>query len=357
MKYKENWPEARERWIAYWNGDIIDRPIILMMVPKKEIHQVPEPKDPFTKWTDIDYEIKRKEAIHHSRYYLGEAIPHTRHGMAWSAYYGGPVKYQPDSIWLEPCIESWDKTPDWKKDWNDWGWKHLKKAVRETAKTAAGKYSVGLPPLLHACPNDMLSMMRGPSRFLMDLIEYPEEVKHALKMMRQNYPPMYDELYTIIHSYGFEGYGNWWPVWSKERLGIWQSDVSAMISPEMYEEFIVPEIEELSSTVKYSFYHLDGPDAIKHVDRICDVSGIHTIQWMPGAGQKPGALQWMNLFKRIQAKNKGILIYMGVNDLETIIKELNPRKLILWMGAKTVTEAKEIFKKAAFWTAKYWGKR
>ena len=129
-------------------------------------------------------------------------------------------------------------------------------------------------------------------------------------------------------------------------MGVFQSDVSCMLSPEMVEKFIIPHLEITASFVTHGCYHLDGPDAIKHVERICEVPGIHTIQWVPGAGQKPGALQWMGLFKKVQANGRSIYFGLQHSELETIIRELDPRKMILGMSAATIEEANQLMAKS-----------
>ncbi len=367
--YKENWQDARRHWVAFWEGEIIDRPCLMIRAPKypeakyrlkdcpfptRKEYVVPEPEDPFTKWTNINYQIEHQEAVCRSTHYLGESIPFPVVQMAWCAYYGGPLQYGSDTIWPMPFIESWSKAPDWSKDWDDWGWRHLKKATQAMVEAAAEKYFVGTPPFFYAGPSDMLSAMRGPSRFLMDLVEHPEAIKHASKMIRRTYLKMYDELQEIRSKEG-EGYCSWLEAWSGKRMAAFQSDVSCMISPKMFEEFIIPELEELSGAMDCSFYHLDGPEALKHVDMICELPKVTVIQWVPGVGQPIGAY-WMDLYKKIQAKGKGLYIHVPKGELETIIRELNPRRLLLKMEARDMAEAKRIFKKAAFWTARYHGK-
>lgn len=360
MSYKKDWDDARRHWTAYWQGEIIDRPVMCVTVPRADAPPLPpEPADLKAKWTDIDYQVRWTEAKNLSVHYLGDAIPTVPGGpqMAWCAYYGGPITYMPDTIWLDRCIDSWDAAPDWAHDWDDWGWRHLKDMVRALAAARAGKYFVGFPPTMHLAPNDMLAQMRGVNSFLSDLIEHPGEVKRALTAMRANFGRLYDEMWDIIHAEGYSGYSNWWTIWCPRRLGVWQSDISCMISPAMFEEFIVPELEDNCCLVEHSCYHLDGPGAIRHVERVCEVPGIHTIQWVPGSGQAPGALQWMELFRKIQAKGKSVLLGAQPQEVETLIRELDPSRLLIGTGTATVAEAEALLENAGKWTARYGGKR
>jgi hypothetical protein len=274
--------------------------------------------------------------------------------FGWHCCYGAEVEFQPDTIWIRPMIDSWATAPNWETDWDDWGWRYLKKAYERIVDEVAGKYFLGMGLILP--PNDLLALLRGPERFQIDLVEYPDEVKRVLTIMRRNYVHMQRELDTI-RLRKLEGYGCHWPVWSREPMGHMQSDLSCMISSKMFDEFIMPEIEHLAGAVTNCFYHLDGPGAIRHLGRICSVPNIKCIQWVPGAGQPGGALHWLDLYKRIQAMGKAVYTGVGVAELETVIRELDPRKLLIQMGARSKAEGEDLLRKATEWTGKYWGRK
>ena len=62
-------------------------------------------------------------------------------------------------------------------------------------------------------------------------------------------------------------------------------DFSCMISTEQYKELIVEEIEKEVEYLDGSIYHLDGPDAVRLLDRILQTLGLIGVQWVYGAGQ------------------------------------------------------------------------
>ena len=65
----------------------------------------------------------------------------------------------------------------------------------------------------------------------------------------------------------------------------------------------------------------------------------------------------MDLFKRIQAKGRSVYFGLRKDELETVIRELDPRKVILGLGASSLEEADSLLQKAQEWTARYWGAR
>ena len=349
------WDQAEKYWQAFWHGERLDRPPLMIYVPNPNHTMTePEPKDYETKHNDPEFILQCNEAKLPGQYYLGEALPVSKTlQSAWCPTYGFGVEYHPDTIWINPGITDWNLAPDWHKDWDDEGWRTLRKAYACLVEGAGGRYFVGMPPLL--VPNDLLSVLRGVERFLIDLIMAPELVLEALEIMQRNYVRMWNELDAMRDC--SQGYGNWWPIWCPDRLRVVQSDVSCMLSREMFERFVLPELYVLGEDVDHLFYHLDGPDAIRHLDMVCSVPKIKAIQWVPGAGQPQDGLYWMDLFKKIQSFGKCVWTGGSPDQLETYIEELDPGRLLLGTRAESIEEAQQIKQKVASWTAKYWGRK
>jgi len=346
-----DWDEAVERWTAFWRGELLDRPPVLMTVPNPE-HDlpVPEPSSDEERMCDPEFILRRSEAELPRSIYLGEAVPTVRAFMgAWRPCYGGEVIFRPDTVWIEPTVTDWDSAPDWQNDWDDDGWRHLRQDYARLCKGASGRFFVGLPPLL--VPNDLLSMLRGPESFLLDLVEEPGRALETLGYMQQNFLRMWNELDAMRDQNS--GYGNWWPIWCPERLRILQSDVSCMISEQMFEQFILPELHALTGDVDHAFYHLDGPDAAHHLEMICSVPKIKAIQWVPGAGQPGHGFCWMDLYKKVQSLGKVIWIHSPRNDLEAYFQELDPRLLLVSTGAESAEDAQGVKRTLVELAAKY----
>lgn len=45
-------------------------------------------------------------------------------------------------------------------------------------------------------------------------------------------------------------------------------DLSAMISPAMYEEFIMEELKKTTDWLDYSIYHMDGIEQVRFLDML-----------------------------------------------------------------------------------------
>jgi len=357
LLYKPDWAEAKRRWAVFWAADSaeaeLDRPCMMVTAPREDAPRLPKmPPDPERRWTDLDFLIEYDEAYHSSRWYLGETVPRAGNLlMCWCAAYGAPVEFRPDTIWIGKCFDSWDDAPDFERAWDDEGWRRLKRALATIRDHARGRYFVGMPPMLP--PNDVLPNLRGMNEFLMDLVERPDLVQRTLSIMRANFTRMYNELEELLDARSF-GYGNWWTFWSPDRFYAPQSDISCMLSEEMFERFIVPEIEDLCKTWRNVFYHLDGPEALHHLDRLLSLDCISGIQWVPGAGVPSGWRHWRRLYEKIAAAGKIAWVPCAPAEVREVIRAVPPARLIISVHAPSREEGEELLKSAVKWTRRYW---
>jgi len=326
---------------------------VLATAPREDASLPPqEPNDYKSKWSDIDYLLDLDDYNTASVHWMGDIIPATSAwSLGWCQNYGFPISFQKDTLWMEHSIADWNIEIAWDNLWRDEWWLRALEYTERSCIRAQGKYYAGAFGQMP--PNDHLSTLRGADKFLVDLIDKPEIIKNAQRTMTQILLRMHRELYAIRRKY-FDGSLFHYPIWCPDYVGTWQSDVSAMISPDMYKEFILPELQMAADEFDKMIYHLDGPDAIKHLGNICSIEKIHLIQWVPGAGQPWGAY-WLDLYKRIQSYGKAVLIYTCPEEVELLIRELDPAKTVLQFSVPSHKEGIETIENICWFTKKYHG--
>lgn len=194
---------------------------------------------------------------------------------------------------------------------------------------------------------DIIASLRGTNELLYDLYDEPE----AVKALRDELAPIWAAYFReqsdrLIREQG--GMTSWMPIWSDKPYYPLQSDFCAMISPDMFREFILPDLCEQTELMPRSIYHLDGPREIPHLDMILSMPRLNAIQWVQGSGQ-PGPADpcWYELYHRIQAAGKG-LILLGVApwELEPILKNVSQRGLYISTWAGSEEEAEQLIRLA-----------
>ncbi len=347
LAYKPNWDEARRRLLAYWEMEIIDRPCIAVTAPGKAPRPLAPAADHQTRWTDPEYVAQNYDVGHEATYFGGEAIPATSLMVGYCFGYGAPLHYSEQTVWQDPIITDWGAPPALELREDDWAWHQVQAVVARCAEVSAGKWMTGWPNIHQ--PNDHISLLRGTEDFLLDLHDHPREVKQALRRMLDNWYLMYARVSELLAAQ--EGSSGWLSLWCPwEKSVTLQSDVSCMLSPAMFEEFVAPELEELCAWMEGTSYHLDGPGALQHLDRLLALKRLHAIQWTPGTGNASG-LSWLDLYRRIQAGGKGVIIFLAYDEVETAVRELRPEGLFIYTSAPSPDAAEALLERAVAITA------
>jgi len=350
--YKEDWEICRKRIEAWWHKEIIDRVPIKVIVPRWPIKLSEEKtKNLEDYWTDPEEVIPRLESQIGSIYWAGEAFPvmfPISIGMVaiLANYLGAPIKFlNTYTTWSEPIIDNWENRPKFRFNPHNRWWCLSSKLLERAAERASGRYYVGIPDLNG--PGEILSQLRGPERLAMDLIDNPRHVKRALEEINCAWLGYWKACVDIIHQH-IEGYLFWMGIWSESPFVDLQCDFSCMISPDMFNEFFLPFIEQQTEWIGRTIYHLDGPRALQHLDALLGLPRLTCIQWVPGAGGPP-MREWVPLLRRIQGAGKLIYINCEKEEVGFLLKELPPEGLLLETYCDSIEEAEDLLKKAEGW--------
>lgn len=163
---------------------------------------------------------------------------------------------------------------------------------------------------------DIVESMRGANNSLLDLYDDPEEVIRLNDEIWEAYKKAYIESMEKIDLNKVMGYSGWTSLLSQKPYFISQCDFCCMIGTEQFDEFIYDYLKKEAELVDRCFYHLDGPGAIRHLDRIIEC-GFVGIQWINGAGSKPlDDEAWTVIYKKV--REAGLLLQIYVYDKEEL---------------------------------------
>ncbi len=158
---------------------------------------------------------------------------------------------------------------------------------------------------------DILASFRGSENLLFDLYDSPDEVIRCVYEIQTAWFKYHDAIIDMMK--GTQGYTHWYSIYSDKPSYILQSDFSYMVSPDMFNKFIAPELASSSAKLKNAVYHLDGIGEIPHLDTILQIDSIKGIQWVPGDGE-PSLKNWDELLLKILNSGKKLLSYTQNSD-------------------------------------------
>ena len=349
LKYKPDWEIVKKRLNALWDREILDRCCVAVTAPmdkdKPYIENVPTDPDGLKAYyLDVEWILQRNIERMEKTYFGGDAFPciFPYFGTGGHAKYLSPeVIYRPDTIWIPAVMEEYEGfdfsfDPETNKIF-----KKEREIICTLAKEGMGKFFVSPPDNCGSL--DALSQLRGNSNLLMDFYDQPDELKNALEKLiniwKESSSIIFHDIYENNDQGCIHGWMNTWSDGSHMQL---QCDESVMFSSDTYKEFEIPELEECSAFMQHAIYHMDGMEQLRHMEMITDVPNINMIQWIQVAGQPSISNFWEQL-RRMQKKQKGLVLQIKKNQLKDVLQELSPRGVILIVeGAESKEEADAI---------------
>ena len=343
----------KERWLQFWNKENHDRPIIYGAVPmpagmkKKTDVELPVPGSLAERWENPAYVVAKTRQVLADTLFCGEGFPVLNPNLGpdiVGAVAGCDLAYGEDTSWAHPVVKDWETHPEIIFEENNIWWQKIKSITQAAVCDAKGDYLVGITDL-HPGTDGLVSL-RGPQELCYDLMDLPELIMERNAQVFEVHKEMYRRLDEIIAPVQ-EGTVNWMGIWHPEKKWyVVGSDFSCMVSGEDYDRFVLPGILQEVDFLEASIYHLDGPDALRHLDRILAIEKLNGVQWVPGAGQKP-AREWIHVLRRIQQAGKLVVIACEPEDICPICEALEPEGVALGLnGCRTPEEFGEILRKA-----------
>jgi 5-methyltetrahydrofolate--homocysteine methyltransferase len=334
-----SWEHISQDWNAWWAGELKRALVILECIEPKD-ESTPHYASTFlgnyglSASPDelLDLFVPRLQATH----YLGDAFPRfwPNFGPGITAVCAGAhLHATPDTTWFSP--DSASDISDLHIDYRQrhaW-WRKVTCITQGSVDRWGVQLSIGLTDL--GGNLDILAHLRGTEQLLLDMVDAPGEVDRLVGEAHRLWWSCYEELYALTR-HG-RGITCWGPCWSDGRGYLLQSDISYMISPHMFERFVLPDIEAGCNLVNYAFYHLDGKGQIPHLDMLLATPRLRGIQWVPGDGQ-PQAEQWIPLIRRIQQSGKLCQVYVSAMGALTILRQLGGKGLCLAINESLTPE-------------------
>jgi hypothetical protein len=218
-------------------------------------------------------------------------------------------------------------------DSNNRWWQAAKRMTAMSLEHSRGRYLTEWNGEIMAVM-DVIAGVLGIEPTLEAMVEQPEAILAVRDRMMAWSRQTYDEGFALFKGRQ-DGDIDWMSLWTPGRVASSQCDMSAMISPAMFREFVVPELTDSYNHLDYGIYHLDGPDALRHVEALLEIPKLDLIQWV--AGTRMGEpdwgnpLNWIDLYRRIQAAGKKVIVYCGPDQVRPILDKLDRRLVYLTM--------------------------
>ncbi len=340
MVLKEDIQEAKERLKAWWDGELLDRPCISYFCPDstKIFPGIYDYWRLAKDWDDVEGAFDSLEKMSKTLIFGAENIPWfwPNYGPGiMAALFGVVPKFEKNgqTVWFNKPIPV-DEIVSYLEgivinNNNEW-YDRLIRITEYAAKRAGKEISVALTDLGGVM--DILSSFLGPTNIIVTMKRNPGILDSCREIILEALLKVYDKLQSIIEKYG-DGSNSWIPIWCPKRYYPIQSDFSVMLSPKLFERFVLPDIVAQAEYMDYAVYHMDGPGQLIHLDNLLAEPSITCIQWVPGAGAEPASSEkWMPIYEKIQSAGKNLIVdnpFESSKIVTRLYRKLDPKRIFM----------------------------
>ena len=343
--WKENWGQTRSHFLAWWQRDGLVLTIgglPPLDAPRANARPPRDPRSAYERHTDPAWFAQNQRASLGRCPYPADNLPiaHLDYGcVQLAACLGSEPRFADDTVWYEDAISDPDACSPLKLTGTETWWQRYRAIRLEVLCISEGDYLVGAPAI--ASNLDVLAELRGTQNMLYDLNDRPGWVRDRLSEVNEAFFVAYDDCYQQIRLPDGSSAYTYFHLWGPGKTSQVQCDFSAMISPAMFREFVIPPLRQQCAWLDHSLFHLDGPHCIGHLDHLLAVEELDAVQWTPGAGQ-PGAGDptWYGLYARVLKAGKSVQILgADTEQARRILDTFGTRGVFLSVDVNTESEA------------------
>ncbi|MHC4982702.1 MAG: hypothetical protein ACYTF6_05995 [Planctomycetota bacterium] len=217
LKFKPDFDKTVERFEAWWNQEIIDRPVVSLSVKPTRPYQGPEPKTYGSfreQWFDVEYRVECAIAQMARRDYVGDEFPSFDPNMGpelTATPFGVELEYTERTSWSLPIVNSpdeWSGILEAEPNFDNPYWQAMEKMTDYAVDISDGRYLVGITDLHGSY--DILAALRDPQQLCTDLIDCPDLLDKACAKASECFIEAFSRCWRKLQAAGF-GATTWTP--------------------------------------------------------------------------------------------------------------------------------------------------
>ncbi|NOU36325.1 MAG: hypothetical protein HOO88_06110 [Kiritimatiellaceae bacterium] len=357
LYFKEDWDSAKAMLDGWWKGEVQDRWALGVWASRETALPVPDaptaPANHRERWLDFQGNVARREKWFSETWFGGCVYPDITPCLGpgcLNVFLGTPVDFEVETVWYHAKHNDPEKIAGLRLDKNDFYWQWMMEALACQKQRSEGRFVVSIPDLIEGA--DTLAALCGPQDMLMHLIDYPEALHRLLNQLDEIYFDAYDPIFDLLKLE--DGSSSYWAfnAWGPGRTAKLQCDFSAMISPDMFAEFVTPHLRKQAARVDNAVYHLDGPDAVRHLPEVLSIKEIKAVQWSSGAGQPHPAdrVWWKSVWEPVYAAGKSAMLHhVPADEIEPFVKEFGQAGTMITTTIDTESTARKFLDESLNW--------
>jgi len=278
--------------------------------------------------------------------FLGDAFPHVCPNFGpgvIAAFLGATLVNGEDTVWFHSDKDTGISDLSFAFDAENPWYRRCCDLVTAATDRWQGRVQCALTDL--GGNLDILSVFRPAETLIYDLYDNPADVKRLTWQAHELWW-RYFEAFSALTKDVNPGYSTWAAILSEEAHYMLQCDFCYMMGPDMFDEFVKPELKASADKLVNAVYHMDGQGQLVHLDSLLDIESIKGIQWVPGAGALD-VTHWYEVYRKITAAGKKIHIASNMCEhpldiLDVLLEQLGRVDHIVYHLDADVSQLTEV---------------
>lgn len=351
LGFKPDFGQTIQRFEAWWQGEIVDRPLVSLQVKRSRpfCGEMAAPANQRERWMNVTRTVENAVAAMECTDYAGDSFPLYCPNLGpeiTGTLFGCDIEFAEYTSWTRPVVHDaggWQLILEMAPDFCNPYWQTIEAMTDYALEICDDRFIVGNTDL-HGT-YDILAALRDPQALCEDLADCPEVVDRVARKVAPVFAQAFTRLYDKVAAAGM-GSSCWTPMYHEGPAYVPSCDFWCMVSPAMARDLIMPTTMIEMEPLARSIYHLDGPQALHHLDLLLESPQPGAIQWVFGEGSPP-AMHWLEVYRRcLQAGKPVQVLARDATEALALFEALGARGVWMCVGApfESLAEADQFLK-------------
>lgn len=285
-----------------------------LLVPGKIIEPAMIRPEEFLEDYDRMYNDTRK--IGQSGFFAAE--PYV--GIPWlEAILGCPVIASGKSFVAEPCLDESGCLPEkFDLDNNEWFAKYLE-FTEVLVQHSAGRYPAAQPIMRGL--SDAFGALAGQQQMIYHLYDQPQESRKLIAAIAEAFVKIINAQYELIPQFHGGCSIGFYHVWTPGKCIWFQEDLSSILSPDLFAEFILPHWQDICAEYDYNLIHLH-PSSFHNLDLILGIEKLQAVE-INKDEEGPGIRDLLPVCRKVLNEGKRLILWGNLTTEEVILVKEN----------------------------------
>ena len=225
---------------------------------------------------------------------------------------------------------------------NPWYRKYMEFLVK-LAELSAGRFPVGQPIMRGV--TDIVGALAGQEEMAYSLVVEQDQVRKAFNDSAKSLKKVIEDQYKIVKPFHGGYAAGFYHLWAPGPIIWYQEDLSALMSPRHFDEYLRDTSAYICEGYNYTFVHVH-PSSFFHLDGMLSLESLRAVQINKEEIGVPSVSDMLPQFEKVFNAGKALILFgrLDEQDIDLLREKFPQSRLFLNIVTPTVESAQKLNK-------------